>query len=1031
MKNKKNEQEYSPNLIESKWQKIWEADKTFTPDLANAKNPYYNLMMFPYPSAEGLHVGNMYAFTGADVHGRFMRMLGRDVFEPIGLDGFGIHSENYALKVGKHPKKQAEISQRNFYRQLRATGNAYDWTRTLETYDPDYYRWTQWLFVQMFKQGLAYRKKAQVNWCPEDKTVLADEQVIDGKCERDGSIVEKRELEQWFFKITQYADRLLDGLTQIDWPEKIKIAQKLWIGRSEDTEIDFPLANSDLRIKVITTRADTIFGATFLVLAPEHEFIQRLKSQIRNWADVDGYIKAAKSKTDFERGQTKDKTGVRLEGLYAINPANKKQIPIFTADYVLGSYGTGAIMAVPAHDDRDFDFAKKFDLPIDHVIEQPDNPDILRVHIDDQDKSDLAQDLRKMGKEMEYWTPTLKRYDLSIKDKEKVATLFESSKVGSGDDWVRIKNGESFALEFDPAGIDFGTVYSGDGVHINSEFLNGLMNLEAIARMTEWLSQKGFGGNTVHYHLRDWLISRQRYWGPPIPMIYCQKCASEGKSWFTTEEAKQKDASSISYLVSRKNSKIQNTKYKIQNTASMAGWYPVPEDQLPVLLPDVEDWRPKGEGTSPLANHPEFYETKCPVCGLPARRETDVSDTFLDSAWYYLGYLNPRITNSKFQISNESKSIKEDQKLEIGNWKLEIPYDIDIVRRWCPVSIYIGGAEHSVLHLLYVRFVAMVLRDLKLSNRSKIIDNRLASKHPTSKIQYPISSLALPFQEPFPRFFAHGLIIKDGAKMSKSRGNVVIPDVYISKFGADALRLYLMFLGPFDNGGDFRDTGIEGMARFVRRVWTLLTKAQISPSASLRASNFKFQISNEIPNDETNKLDRKMHKTIKDVTEDIQSFKYNTAISRLMEYQNMLSDFYTKYKILDTKYCKSFLLLLAPFAPHMTEELFQFFRTQNSLPRRQAGKLKTQKFKSIHFEPWPKYDKKYLVEEQVTVVVQINGKRRGEITIENKILNLPAGKAGIKDKIEGLAREAIRSYLEDKKIKKIIYVPGKIINFVV
>ena len=943
----KDKSEYRPSEIESKWQKYWEENRVFSPDLKNAKNPYYTLMMFPYPSAEGLHIGNMYAFTGADIHGRYMRMKGKDVFEPIGLDGFGIHSENYAIKVGKHPREQAKISEKNFYRQLRATGNAYDWTRTLGTYDADYYRWTQWIFVQMFKKGLAYRKKAQVNWCPSDKTVLADEQVIDGRCERCSSVVEKRDLEQWFFKITAYADALLNGLSQIDWPEKIKIAQRLWIGRSEDTEIDFPIVGSDIRVKVITTRADTIFGATFLVLAPEHELVQVMKSKIKNWSEVDKYIKETQSKTDFERGQMKDKTGVQLKGIRAINPVNNEEIPVFIADYVLASYGTGAIMAVPAHDDRDFEFAKKFDLSIRYVIEQPKTADILRVHIDDQDRSDIAQELRKMGKEMEYWTPTLRRYDINIENKEKVAFLLQKAGIGSKQDFERIRKGDSFALEFSPAGIDFGTVYAGDGVHINSDFLNGLKNLEAIEEMMNWLSEKGFGGKSVHYHLRDWLISRQRYWGPPIPMIFCPTCEKNGRG----------------------------------EREDMPGWWTVPENQLPVLLPDVEDWRPEGSGTSPLANHPEFYETKCPSCNNQARRETDVSDTFLDSSWYYLRYLS--IGNEKKQ-TNSSQSIKKHQQSIVSGQLSMVPYDLSVIRRWCPVAIYIGGAEHSVLHLLYVRFVAMVLHDLNLDNRSQITDN--GSK---SNIQYPISNiqdLALPFEEPFPRFYAHGLLISEGAKMSKSRGNIIVPDDYIKKFGADTLRLYLMFLGPFDHGGNFRDTGIEGMNRFVRRVWKLFATKGFDK-------------------DKGDTL-RMINKTIKEVTEDIESFSYNTAIAKFMEFYNFISGDSNSWSK-DT--AMSYLKLFAPFAPYFTEELFESLKLGDG---------------TIHESAWPKYDERYLVQEKVNVVVQVNGKRRGEITVDSSSMDK-------KEEVEAFARREVKKYVSGSTVKKVIHVPGRIINFVI
>lgn len=870
MNNKKSQKtEYQPQEMEQKWQLKWETDKTFTPSLQTANKarldsasrggPYFNLMMFPYPSAEGLHVGNMYAFTGADVHGRFKRMQGEEVFEPIGLDGFGIHSENYAMKVGRHPAEQAQISAKNFYRQLKATGNAYDWTRTLETYDPEYYKWTQWLFIQMFKAGLAYRKKAMVNWCPSDKTVLADEQVIDGKCERDGAIVEKRALEQWFFKITDYSDRLLAGLDTIDWPEKIKIAQRNWIGKSTGARIKFKIVDSDERtptneIEVFTTRPDTLHGVTFMVISPEHPLVaallsSELKVESLKLKEIREYVDEAKKKNEQERADTdKVKTGVD-SGLFAINPVNSEKIPVWIADYVLMSYGTGAIMAVPAHDTRDFEFAKKYKLPIKQVI-VADN---------------------KFGQPLEELTE---------------AYTGEGGIVNSGDDW--------------------------NEYHVPAALPKIMVDVET----------KGIGVSHSTYHLRDWLISRQRYWGPPIPMIFCENCSQAGRG----------------------------------EREDMPGWWTVPAEQLPVALPNVEDWRPEGEGTSPLANHPEFYDVKCPDCGENARRETDVSDTFLDSAWYYLRYLT---------IGAESANKQ--------------PYDIDIVKKWCPAAIYIGGAEHSVLHLLYVRFVAMVLHDMK-------------------------SELSLPFEEPFPKFFAHGLIVKDGAKMSKSKGNVVVPDKYIEKFGADTLRMYLMFLGQFREGGDFRDSGIEGMFRFVRRAWNLFNEKEFTKDS-----------------DETLRM---INKTVKEVGEDISNFSYNTAIAKLMEFYNFISvDTNSWSKDTATSYLKMF----APFAPHMTEELWQELGVGSSqLEKETNSQEPIAKSQSIHFSAWPEFDEKYLVLDEVTIPIQVNGKRRGEISIEFSVSSIE-----FKNEIEDKAKEAVRVYLEGKEIKKVIYVPGKIINFVV
>lgn len=899
----KSDNKYNPSEIEQKWQKIWVEQKTYSPDIDNAKNPFYNLMMFPYPSAEGLHVGNMYAFTGADIYGRFKRMQGNDVFEPIGLDGFGIHSENYALKIGKHPKEQAQISQENFYRQLKSIGNGFDLTRTLETYDPEYYKWTQWLFITLFKSGLAYRKKAEVNWCPSCLTVLSDEQVIDGKCERCGTEVEKKDLEQWFFRITDYAQRLLDNIEGLDWTERVKIAQRNWIGRSEGAEVDFeiaqgpaaphphPSSSSSLRagdggppvalplafkIKVFTTRPDTLYGATFMVLSPEHEIVAKLlnlKFKISNLKleEIKTYVDSIKSKSDQDRlDVTREKTGV-FSGLYAINPVNGKKIPVWIADYVLSSYGTGAIMAVPAHDQRDFEFAKKYDLEIVPVIKE---------------------------------------------------------KEASGVD------------------VKMEKALSGQGVIIGSEGWNGFHVPEDISKVIDDLEARGLGKKKVNYHLRDWLISRQRYWGPPIPMLYCSNCAKEGKSWLDTSEAKSQHR------------EIKNLKFKIKNSEEWdaSGWYPVSEADLPVLLPDVKDWKPMGTGKAPLANHPEFYEVKCPECGGGATRETDVSDTFLDSAWYFLRYPNTNIST--------------------------LPFDTERVRKWLPVDQYIGGAEHSVLHLLYSRFITMVLKDLEY----------------------------LDFEEPFSKFYAHGLIIKDGAKMSKSKGNVVVPDEYIAKYGADSLRTYLMFIGPYSDGGDFRDSGIEGIFRFLKRVWVLFSKT---------ISNDEFLISNQSPNTNhqtPNELDRVMHRTIKGATEDLENLRYNTAIAKLMEYYNSLNSFYAKYHILDTKYVQSFLLLLAPFAPHMAEELWQISRE----PLLRV----TPNFSSIHLQKWPQFDTAMLVSDTVTIVVQVNGKRRGEFTIEN-------GELTNEKEIIGQAKTVAEKYIGTSDIKKEIYVPGKIVNFVI
>ncbi|MBI5733150.1 leucine--tRNA ligase [Candidatus Jorgensenbacteria bacterium] len=814
---------YKFRTIEKKWQQFWRIKKTYEPNFKKTKKPFYNLMMFPYPSAEGLHVGNMYAFVGSDIYGRMKRMQGRDVFQPIGLDGFGIHSENYALKIGAHPMKQAKVSEKRFYKQLEIIGNGFAWEERLETYDPEYYKWTQWIFIQMFKNGLAYRKKAPVNWCPSCKTVLADEQVVSGKCERCSSVVEKRELEQWFFKITAYAEKLLENLNIIDWSERVKIAQRNWIGRSEGASIEFEVKDTEYKIEVFTTRPDTLFGATYMVLAPEHSLIQKLKYRIKNWAEISSYIQKSKLESEEERiNESKDKTGVELKGLRAVNPATGESIPIWIADYVLAGYGTGAIMAVPAHDERDFEFARKYNLPVRIVIS----------------------------------------------DGTVVSPLVRA--------------------------------YTGTGKLVNSGSLDGT-DFES----AKWqITRKVSGRREIQYRLRDWLISRQRYWGAPIPMIYCAACAQLGKG-------EQIDS-------------VQG---------GMLGWYAVPEKDLPVKLPFVKEFRPKGKGSSPLASVKNFYEVKCPKCGAKARRETDVSDTFLDSAWYYIGYLN-----------------------------LKKPFNKTTIKKWSPVNMYIGGAEHSVLHLLYSRFLAMAFHDMKLVD----------------------------YDEPFTKFRAHGLLIKEGAKMSKSKGNVVNPDEYIKKFGADALRVYLMFLAPFEQGGDFRDASILGIVRFLDRAWRYFVSCRDKGRTGGKKNTIELQ--------------KLMHKTIKKVTDDIENLHYNTAISALM----VLLNEFEKQTVVSVDYMRYFLLLSAPLAPYMTEELWHSFGNKTS----------------IHREKWPSYNSKLVEDNEFDLIIQINGRVRDTVLVSKGI---------VQEEAEKIAREQImiKKWLGTNAIKRVIFVKDRLINFLI
>ncbi|KKQ42734.1 MAG: Leucine-tRNA ligase [Microgenomates group bacterium GW2011_GWC1_37_8] len=911
--------------IENYWNKKWSENGVYYPkDMKGADKKFYNLWMFPYPSAEGVHMGTIFSSTGSDVYGRFKRMNGDDVFQPIGYDSFGIHSENYALKIGENPKKTMARVIPHYRDQFKKIGHGYDWSKTVTTSEPDYYKWTQWLFVQMFKAGLAYRKSSEVNWCPSCKTVLADEQVMtsaqagkdpkdaQGKilefkeglmvCERCGTVVDKKVLEQWMFRITDYAERLLRGLKDINWTEKVKIGQANWIGKKQGINIEYQIEGKKQQIAVWTSRPDTNFGATFIVVAPEYARDKLLalisKDSIKI---VSEYIKKSLSKSKEERmNEGRKKTGV-FSGLYAINGLNDFKMPIWIADFVLAEVGTGAVVGVPGHDRRDFEFAKKYDLEIKRVVVGPDKDDGEIRNIDQ--------------------------------------------------------------------------VQEDEGKMINSDFLNGLDIHKATQKMMDYLEKKGWGKRTTNYHLRDWIISRQRYWGTPIPMIFCKNCASKGKSYFDSDTFKE--------FV--KTIKIENPpagragwKLKIGNSAAewpSAGWWP--EENLPVELSEISDYKPEGTGKGPLANHPEFFKVKCPYCGSDAERETDVSDTFLDSSWYFLRYPSTRSARSG-----------------------QVPFDPEITKTWLPVDLYFGGAEHTVLHLMYSRFVTMALHDLGY----------------------------LSFEEPFPWFYAHGLMIKDGAKMSKSRGNVVNPDEYIDKYGADTLRLYLMFMGPMDGYPDFRDTGIEGMRRFVGKVWQLYQITNSRPKDDQLLAD-KLQVTNE----EAKNIAIKMHQTIKKVSEDMQEFKYNTAISAIMEYVNLLREitqderrktkdeksnnnvshisYYVSRSSEWDEALKNLALLLAPFAPFVMEEVWV-----NVLGEKY----------SIHKQPWPKYNAELVIEKNVTIAVQVNGKLRATIVMQTV-------QSDTQDEVTIKAKEDsnVKKWLEGKKIIKEVFVAGKLLNFVV
>jgi len=805
---------YRPDAVEAKWQARWAERGTNAPDLDRAPNPFYNLMMFPYPSAEGLHVGNFFAFTGADVYGRFKRLQGHQVFEPIGYDAFGIHSENFAIKIGTHPAELIPRNIANFRRQLTNLGGMFDWRHELATTDPGYYKWTQWLFLQLYHAGLAYKKKAAVNWCPRDKTVLANEQVIDGACERCGTQVEQRLLEQWFFRITDYAERLLANLddpARMDWSASTTTAQRNWIGRSEGAEIEFATDAGPLR--VFTTRPDTLFGATFMVLAPEHPLVEALTTPAERPA-VEAYRKAAAAKGVVARKVgDKDKSGVATGG-FALNPATGERIPVWVADYVLMEYGTGAIMAVPGHDERDFAFAKRYRLPIVRVL---------------------------------------------------------------------AGRGETGATPLPEAATET------DGFRlVNSGRFSELPAAEGLAAVIAWLEAEAKGKGVVQYRLYDWCISRQRYWGPPIPIIYCDAC----------------------------------------------GVVPVPEADLPVRLPIIDDFRPDDSGISPLARHEEWSVVPCPACGGRARRETDVSDTFLDSAWYYLRYLSTEFDDR--------------------------PFDPARVARWLPVASYIGGNEHAVLHLLYSRFIAMVLHD----------QGRLH------------------FEEPFRKFRAHGTIVKDGAKMSKSKGNVVVPDQYISRWGADSFRTYLMFLGPYEEGGDFRDEGLAGPRRFLDKVWELVDQAE---RRTLVGSELHQSIV------------IKWHQTKKRVTEALEALSYNTAIAAQMELLNAMRTVNCSERAI----VKEMLQMLAPFAPHFTEECWERLGATTS----------------IFDSRWPEWDDALTVEQTMEIPVQVNGKTRSRVRV-------PRG-AGEEMVLAAALRDPVVTKFGDgKQPAKVIYVPDRLINLV-
>ena len=797
---------YNHREVETKWQKIWDDEKAFQTSSDYTKPKYYALVEFPYPSGQGLHVGHPRPYTALDIVARKRRMQGYNVLYPMGWDAFGLPTENYAIKNHIHPRIVTKNNVERFKGQLHSLGYSFDWEREINTTDPRYYKWTQWIFLKLFNAGLAYKAQMPINWCTSCKVGLANEEVVNGVCERCGSEVVRKVKSQWMLKITDYADKLLEGLETVDYIERIKVSQKNWIGKSTGAEVDFLLKDKEDKMRVYTTRPDTLFGVTYMVMSPEHPFIDKYKEDIENWDEVAAYRELAARKSDFERTElAKEKTGVMLRGLTAVNPVNGKEIPVWISDYVLMSYGTGAIMAVPAHDERDWEFAKKFNMPIIEVV---------------------------AGSPVDV--------------NEAVFTDVET------------------------------------GTLVNSDFLNGLSVADAKVKITEFLTEKGIGHSKTNFKLRDWVFSRQRYWGEPIPIVNCEKC----------------------------------------------GYVPLPESELPLELPEVESYMPTDNGESPLAKMTDWVRTTCPKCGGPAERETDTMPQWAGSSWYFLRYTDPK--NDKALASKEA------------------------LEYWMPVDWYNGGMEHTTLHLLYSRFWHRFLYDEKV----------------------------VPCPEPYAKRTSHGMILgSNGEKMSKSRGNVVNPDDIVREYGADTLRTYEMFIGAFDLSAAWSDEGVRGCRRFLERVWKLQELVNGEPGYS-------------------KDLEVKMHQTIKKVSNDFETLKYNTAIAAMMA---LINEFYRKSSVTKGEY-RTLLTLLNPVAPHITEELWQRCGYEGR----------------IYQSAWPEYDEAKTVEATIEIAVQINGKTRATLNI---------ARDEEKDQVIARAKEAIAAKLTGTVIKE-IYVPGKIVNVV-
>ena len=801
---------YNPQEIEPKWQKYWEENKTNQADdpSQTSKPKFYVLDMFPYPSGYGLHVGHFKGYVATDVSARTKRLMGHNVLYPMGWDAFGLPAENYAIKTGVRPEVTTKENIEKIKNQMKMAGLSYDWSREINTTDPGYYKWTQWIFLKLFEKGLAYEAEMPINWCPSCKTGLANEEVVGGKCERCGAEAGKKNLRQWVLKITAYADRLLEDLEGLDWPEKIIEMQKNWIGKSVGAEIKFKVKDADQDIAVFTTRPDTLFGCTYMVLAPENPLIEKFKNNISNYGEVEKYVVSAKQKMERDRiSEVKDKTGVELKGLVALNPVNGREISIWVADYVLMHYGTGAVMAVPSHDSRDFEFAKKYGLQIIEVVRPEEG-----------------------GTELPY---------------------------------------------------------EGGGVLVNSEQFNGINSEAAKGKITEWLARKGEAEKKVHYKLRDWLFSRQRYWGEPIPVVHCPDC----------------------------------------------GVVPLSEKELPLKLPEVEKYQPTGTGESPLAAIEDWVNTKCPKCGGPAKRETNTMPQWAGSSWYYLRYIDPE-NKEAFAGKNKEKY-------------------------WMPVDLYVGGAEHAVLHLLYARFWHKLLFDLG----------------------------AVSTKEPFSKLRSIGLVLaEDGQKMSKSKGNVIAPDSIVKEYGADALRVYELFMGPFEQAIAWSTQGVKGVRRFLDRIYPLVLEAG----------------QKEKSGPET---ERALHKLNKRISEDVERMKFNTAVSAFMEFVNFASEDKERF---GRDAAERFLVLFSPFAPHLAEEIWE----------------KLGHKESIFKEKWPVFDSALAQEEKINLIVQVNGKVRDKIETDPGMTEEEA-------KAMALASEKVKKWMDGKEPKQIIFAKGRLINIVI